>query len=227
MSSILKALKKLEHEKSVRKPHSFRIDADILRGGSTRKPFSTGATLAAITLFLCGAGATYMYMKYNKTPAPFQFQHSQASINEVKSEPSTDATQLSVSNITATVTKPRTSLKVISVTETLKSSSRALEKNQAQRVKSAEMVPQAVTSEPKPVSLFVPVDLVAPPLAKPVLKVNGIAFQDGADSVAVINGITVSKGSVIEGARVEEIQKDHVRLSRGGEKLYLILEKSD
>jgi type II secretory pathway component PulC len=76
------------------------------------------------------------------------------------------------------------------------------------------------------VSLPVPVALVVKPV-KPVLKVNGIAFQDGADSVAVINGITVSNGSVIEGARVEEIHKDHVKFSRDGEKFYIILEKSN
>jgi type II secretory pathway component PulC len=65
--------------------------------------------------------------------------------------------------------------------------------------------------------------LVTP--VKPVLKVHGIAFQDGAESVAVINGIAVSKGSVIEGARVEEILKDRVRLSRGGETFEIILDK--
>jgi type II secretory pathway component PulC len=69
----------------------------------------------------------------------------------------------------------------------------------------------------------------APPVipANPVLKVHGIAFQDGADSVAVVNGITVSNGSVIEGARVEEIQKDRVRFSRGAEKFEIILDKSN
>ena len=99
-------------------------------------------------------------------------------------------------------------------------------KQQAQRINPAKIVPLAVTHEPKPASSSVPVNLGVT-AAKPVLKVNGIAFQDGADSVAVINGITVSKGSVIEGARVEEIQKDRVRFSRGGEKFDIILDKSN
>jgi len=67
---------------------------------------------------------------------------------------------------------------------------------------------------------------VATPV-KPVLKVHGIAFQDGAESAAVVNGVTVSNGSVIEGARVEEIQKDRVRFSRGGETFDIILDKSN
>jgi general secretion pathway protein B len=70
----------------------------------------------------------------------------------------------------------------------------------------------------------------APPVTtKPAsLKVEGIAFQDGGtDSVAVVNGVAVSKGSVIEGARVEEILKDRVKFSRGSEKFEIILDKTN
>jgi type II secretory pathway component PulC len=66
-----------------------------------------------------------------------------------------------------------------------------------------------------------------PAPVRPVLKVLGIAYQDGAESAAVINGVTVTKGSVIEGVRVDEIQKDHVRFSSGGEKFEVFLDKSD
>jgi type II secretory pathway component PulC len=100
------------------------------------------------------------------------------------------------------------------------------QKQPARSLKSAETVPQAVTAEPESVSPSAPVVPLVPP-PRPVLKVDGIAFQDGADSVAVINGVTVSKGSVIEGARVEEIQKDRVRFSRGGERFEIILDKSN
>ena len=223
MSSILKALKKLEHEKSVRKPYSYRIDTEILQGeSSSRRSFPTSASLFAVVLFMCGVGATYVYMKHAKTPATVR--PSQESITEVKNEPSKGIPLLSVSNKAAAEPKPRSSVKVISDLEKSKPSSRSVDKNQSPGVKPAEMVPQALTPEPKPISPLLP---VTPVVAKPVLKVNGIAFQDGADSVAVINGITVSKGSVIEGARVEEIQKDQVKLSRDGEKFYIILEKSN
>ena len=225
MSSILKALKKLEHEKSVRKPYSYRIDTEILQGeSSSRRSFPTSASLFAVALFMCGVGATYVYMKHAKTPATVQ--SSQESITEVKNEPSKGIPLLSVSNKAAAEPKPRSSVKVISDLEKSKPSSRSVDKNQSPGVKPAEMVPQALTPEQKSISLPVPVAPVVAP-SKPVFKVNGIAFQDGADSVAVINGITVSKGSVIEGARVEEIQKDQVKLSRDGEKFYIILEKSN
>jgi type II secretory pathway component PulC len=63
--------------------------------------------------------------------------------------------------------------------------------------------------------------------ANPVLKLHGIAFQDGAESAAVVNGVTLSNGSVIEGARVVEIQKDRVRFRRGGETFEIILDKAN
>jgi type II secretory pathway component PulC len=82
--------------------------------------------------------------------------------------------------------------------------------------------PTAQASEQKPAAAAP----VATPVKQGVLKLDGIAFQDGGvDSLAVINGTTVSKGSVIEGARVEEIQKDRVRFSRGGEKFEVILDR--
>jgi hypothetical protein len=65
-------------------------------------------------------------------------------------------------------------------------------------------------------------------LVTPAIKVNGIAFQDGgSDSVAVVNGISVSNGSVIEGARIEEIQRDRVRFSFGSEKFEVMLGKTN
>ena len=68
MSSILKALKKLEQEKAVRKPDSFRIDSEILRGSVQRRPVAKGASLAAIALFLCGVGVTYLIMRQDRAP---------------------------------------------------------------------------------------------------------------------------------------------------------------
>jgi general secretion pathway protein B len=225
MSSILKALKKLEQEKAARKPDSFRIDAEILRGGPQRRFFSTGASLTAIALFLFGVVGTYLFMKHDQRSTPVQ--HSEDSKSGVKGESSTGASLIPGSTLPAVELQPRPPAKGSSVPEKSGSSPRSMKKQQfTQKVKSAENIPQAVPPEPQTVS---PSEPVAPivPLAKPVLKVSGIAFQDGADSMAVINGVTASNGSVIEGARVEEIQKDRVRFSRGAEKFDIILDKSN
>jgi len=227
MSSILKALKKLEQEKAARRPDSFRIDAEILRGGGQQRSlFSKGASLAAIALFLCGVGATYLFMKHDQTPAPVQ--QSQASKNNgLKGDSSAAATLSPVSAIPVEEPHSGPPAKGIPGPEKSGHSQRSvLQQQPARSVKSAETVPQAVTAEPGFVSPSAPVAPLVPP-ARPVLKVDGIAFQDGADSVAVINGVTVSKGSVIEGARVEEIQKDRVRFSRGGERFEVMLDKSN
>jgi len=221
MSSILKALKRLEHEKTVRKPDSFRIDAEILRGGPRRSFFSIGASLAAMTLFLCGVGAAYLFMKHDQPPAPVQ--QSQSPKNEFKSEANPAAAQYPVSASPVVELQPYTSANEIHTPEKTQPSHRPVDRQQqAQREKPAEIVPAGLKSASPPV----PAAAVVVP-AKPVLKVNGIAFQEGADSVAVVNGVTVSIGSVIEGARVEEIQKDRVRFSRSGETLDIMLDKSN
>jgi len=230
MSSILKALKKLEHEKAARKPDSFRIDAEILRGGSSHSFFSKGATLAAIALFLCGSGATYLFMKRQGVPEPVR--PSQTSTTEVKAGSPTAVVLPPESDKSAPdpiphLTTPLKSRSGFERAEPPKPSSRI-------KVPSLQLQPEKQTegnkprnehAEPKPA-----LPAAAPPAAPtpPLLKVHGIAFQDGgANGVAVVNGVAVSKGSIIEGARVEEIQKDRVRFSRGGEAFDIILDKSN
>ena len=61
----------------------------------------------------------------------------------------------------------------------------------------------------------------------PSIEVNGIAFQDeSTDRVAIVNGVSVSNGSIIGGAKVEDILKDLVRFSYGGEKFDVALGQS-
>jgi type II secretory pathway component PulC len=62
----------------------------------------------------------------------------------------------------------------------------------------------------------------------PAFRVNGIAFQPNeADSMAIVNGTPVSRGSVIEGATVAEIQKDRILFQRNGEKFEVQLGQSN
>jgi hypothetical protein len=223
MSSILKALKKLEHEKSAQKPGSFKIDAEILRGGRQRKFFSVGAAMASIALFLCGVGATFLYMKHDKESKTVQ--QVQDSTKESKAETAPDSIRPPAISMPPPEQQIRPPEKVVQVSEKTLPPPRFIERHQqTQIVKSVDSPPQKQTVEPHAVPLAMP---LAPVVitAKPVLKVHGIAFQDGAESLAVINGITVSNGSVIEGAKVEEIKKDRVRLNRGGETFEIVLDK--
>jgi len=228
MSSILKALKKLEQEKAVRKPDSFRIDAEILRGGTPRSFFSTGASLAAIALFLCGVGATYVFMKRHEVPAAVQ--PAQAPAKQASSvPPAAVGLPLGSAGQGAPDPLPRPTMPGKSGPEPSGPSPRTMPSPlPPQPEKLTGGTPRAVQPESKPMppSAAPPAVVITP--GPPVLKVLGIAFQDGStNSVAVVNGVAVTKGSVIEGVRVEEIQKDRVKFSRGGETFEIILDKSN
>lgn len=227
MSSILKALKKLEHEKAARKPNSFRIDAEILRETSQRSFFSTGAFLAAITLFLCGVGATYVFMKRHE--ASVVAQSAQTLTTEVKAVPSAATGPRTESDNQGAIDPlPR-------LTTRGKPGPGPASGLPPSRNMSPLLRPQPEKLTGGPPRIVQPEKPLPPPVAPPVitpgppvLKVHGIAFQDGsANGVAVVNGVPVSKGSVIEGVRVEEIQKDRVTFSRGGETFEVILDKSN
>lgn len=231
MSSILKALKKLEYEKTARKPDSFKIDAEILRGGAAPRSFFTaGASLAAIALFLCGVGATYVFMKRHE--APVVSQAAQTSTTEAKVGPPA-AVGLPHEPEDKGATAPPALMSPRENPEAGASGRSQRNMPVPQQIrpeKPAEGVaPRVVLPEPKPAipSPVAPPAVVTPSLP-PVLRVHGIAFQDGSfNGVAVVNGVAVSKGSVIEGARVEEIQKDRVTFSRGGEMFEVMLDKSN
>ena len=61
----------------------------------------------------------------------------------------------------------------------------------------------------------------------PVFTVTGIAWQmDEASRLAIVNGTSVSEGSQVEGALVEEIFPDRVRLSFQGKILDIALDKN-
>ena len=228
MSSILKALKKLEHDKAVRRPDTFRIDADILQGTPPRSSSSMRVIAAAIAIFSCGVTATYIYMQPTRQPAAGK--PPRVSINEGTVGPATaivphvDAPPTGEKGTRPAEERSRRSEQVIPVAE--KTPFPPRQTDRYRRTDPVEAVPRDLPPEPKPVSSPATPATAALP-AKPLLKVHGIAFQDGADSMAVINGKTVSNGSMIEGVRVEEILKDRVRFSRGGERFEIILDKSD
>jgi general secretion pathway protein B len=232
MSSILKALKKVEQEKAARKPDSFRIDAEILRGGAQRSFFSTGACLAAIALFVCGVGATYLYMKHDQTSASVKPVQTSIKVGQpaavVPPPESAKSASNSIPHLTTEVKSGFVKL------ESSKPSSRnvaiplqlqPVKQQTGDNLRTVRPESKPLPQESRPVPPAAPPAATPPP---PVLKVLGIAFQDGsANGVAVVNGVAVSKGSVIEGARVEEIQKDRVRFSRSGETFDIFLDKSN
>lgn len=202
MSSILKALKKLEDEKTARRRDPFNIDAEILRDDRPPRNSLLGVSLLAGLLFICGGGATYLYMqRTGGTPSGSPAPSPPAATVPAATPPENGARAES---------------------GRLRSKRRAdnpSSPSAASRKQLAKAPTGAKPDQPVPAALRPAAAGMAPSI-----KVNGIAFQDGgADSVAVVNGIPVSGGSVIEGARVEEIRRDRVRFSRDGETFEVLL----
>jgi general secretion pathway protein B len=69
--------------------------------------------------------------------------------------------------------------------------------------------------------------LSLPPHAASDLKVSGIAWQKESTSrLAVVNGVPVSQGAVVVGAKIEEILPDRVRFTRDSRSFEVFLGKT-
>lgn len=226
MSSILKALKKLEDERGASRPDTLKIDSDILRSENSQRYSTTGVVLTALLLFACGSVATYMFMKQDTLPVKLNNIVSEQIQSPSKSQ-TPAATDVKTENlpenveivparrsdsVKATVSKPQKKA-VASVPE----QSRTLQLNSDIKHTDHKKIRNETTVQPQIASKTVP-----------LLRVNGIAFQEGvSDSVAVVNGIPVSDGSVIEGVKVEVIQKNRVRFNYNGDTFEIQLGKSN
>lgn len=228
MSSILKALKKIEDDKAARRPDELKIDAEILRTDNTPRVSTAGILVASLLLLAGGSGVTYMYMKRDRPVEQIT----------LKSAAMPDKPVPPVAEIKAELL-PST---VVVVPANKKNTAKAENNGLRQGAKPAGAAPAVVASKAsKPIETAKPVTQSnaskapspaspksASAKAVPALRVNGIAFNDGgADSVAMINGVPASNGSMIEGVKVEEIFSNRVIFSSGGERFEIALGQSN
>lgn len=230
MSSILKALKKLEEDKAAHRPGELKLDAEILRTDNSSRFFSTGAIVTSLLMLAGGSGATYMYMKRERPP---DISKSKSPvISSQQRPPVSAASEIKTEQLPAAVVVPAENQKKPANSGT----SRLLHQPpMSGRTATAASAP----SPAKPVVTLKPADLVKPPKSPllpvsesvkdvPTLRVNGIAFQNStADTMAIVNGTPVSNGSIIEGITVEEIRKDRVLFRRNGEKFEVRMGQSN
>jgi general secretion pathway protein B len=220
MSSILKALKKLEHDTTNCKPDRMRIDAKILQESYSKKFSSTVVLLIAVVLFVCGGGATYLYMKRSATEAPVPPAITMPEVHK----PSRPPVEKGVQPAGKSNVRPPAASPVLPVTKV---------QNKTNKIPAVTSQPirAEILAEPPAAKPETPSAAPTPPGARvsgrPKLTINGVAYQEGSnDSMAVINGMTVTSGTIIEGVKVEEILKDRVRFSQGNEQFEIILNKS-
>lgn len=228
MSSILKALKKLEDEKTSRFPDSLNIDSDILKSShESRKMSPLAALLLLLLMFGGGAGAAYFIMKGNaKQPVTAAPQP----ITVVTATPSSPVAPQAAKPAAPSAAKPAVAKPVAAPVQKKPS---AVTAQKALPKKAATVAAKPPGAKPSPARSTAQrsSDKALPAAdtgsrselpasaAVPTLRVNGIAFQNNsADSMAIINGIPVSNGSTVEGATVEEIKRDRVVFQRSGEK---------
>lgn len=220
MSSILKALKKLEREKSGRFPESMNINSDILGTADSNRNISPLSMVLLFLIFFGGGIAVAIF-----------FMKAPPSKNNVKSDIAANSLQ---SPIQPTV-KPEVLPAEIEVVPALKGRHAESARKEAKKtvVKKDSIVKKntlAVVSDvtKKTSEAAESVNKKIHTNAVPVLRVNGIAFQNSnADSMAIINGIPVSSGSIIEGVTVEEVRKDRVLFKRNLEKFEIQLGQSN
>ena len=219
MSSILKALKKLEHERSGRSPDSLKIDSDILRANEPSRSF-TPFVLALLFLLVFGGGAAVSLFFMKETKATRGTTTSDQVVSSITLLPPVPAP------VVKPGTLPAEAAAVPVRTEPSGEASHKLQQKPAAAGKAADTgarkptraAVSGISEKPKETDKAANGELPAADTTVPTLRVNGIAYQNSdADSLAIVNGAPVSSGSVIEGVTVVEVRKDRVLFQRDGE----------
>ena len=226
MSSILKALKKLEEDKSLLKSEKeVNISRDILKPRAER---NSGVKW----LWLLGISATAVISILSLA----LFRKS-TTVDDAKSPPLPAMSRPSTSTSPPTAASPlplavdgkKAAIAPPSPVTVPKQSSSRLDLNPAKKN------PRTLTELPNtPVqTIELPkTDLAvksAPPLRTPLpddatLTLSGIAWnKDSSDRLAIINGQPTVTGAIVNGAVVEEILQDKVRMNLSGRTFELFL----
>jgi hypothetical protein len=217
MSSILKALKKLEQETAAARHEPLRIDSEILRTVPANRVSPAVIALVAALLFVCGGTVTYVYMSgnLNAPPPPQRAMSPRSSVAEVPRPPA--LSPIAVALPYSAKLDRNAAPAPLHGPSMLRSRSVGGHQPPTTGVDSEGNARHPAAEKPLPNDHAGSAPLI------PTLRVDGIAFQDGADGVAVVNGVPVSKGSSIEGVRVDEVQRDRVLFSHGGRKIEVFM----
>ena len=219
MSSILKALKKLEDEQVSRRGETKDIARNILkeRKGQTQFPWLPVIAVIAVVAALAVLGTYAAMGGFGREGNP-----------EVRSLPQTPALpQSAAASPPPSSEEPKTAKELAPIpTVNVKAQSLPVVQQAKAAVKQQPAAPpETATSEalrqpPQESKL----EAETPPT--PSLRVSGIAWQKESTSrIAIVNGQTVSEGTSVGGARVQTILPDRVEFAYAGQKVIVQLEK--
>jgi general secretion pathway protein B len=236
MSSILKALKKLEQEKA-RRDLPPDLNREIVqsrsgsRGPAWRIPTALAGTavVAVVTTYAAMGGFS------SKKGEPSAAAPRPTTPQAPSAVPVAPAQARPVVSAAAASAAPAPNVQAVpsaAAAPTLhvrREPAPPVKPSVTPRVpkqKRAQDIPAIpVVSTPPPPSFEAPRPV---PAAAPKMTVSGIAYQkNGVLRLAVVNGGAVKEGSEVDGARIEEILPDRVRFVRDGRKFDVFIEKSD
>lgn len=244
MSSILKALKKLEHERVRRQDGPLDLARDILRGEPRRAAYPW--LLPAVVGLLVVAAAAFLFLHATSpratvlqpvsTPvavagpvlAPDKVAGPAASLSgdAVIIEEIVDPRRPAVAGnpaVSAPRSTPPRAVATMSAPQPESSAPSAVVVVAAPAA-AAQTAPSAGNTA-LPGSGSNPVTLPIRAAAEAGLLVSGIAWQEAPEErLAVINDLPVMEGTDIGDARVEEIHSDRVIFRRGSERFVILLQ---
>jgi len=217
VSTILKALKKLEKEKAQQRGGQVNLVQDILFGASTtevRRRASWPIPLLVILLLVAGGVSGMVLVNWLRPSTALLTREPGVAVTEA-------------GDTALRPVRPDAPEKV----------SVSLPSPPVQPPADSEPALDAVTkpppAQPRPAPAPVLPEKADSPDSpdnpeRPVLVVSGIVYQsDPASRMAVINDLPVMAGTIVAEARVEEILPDRVVFSYGGERFEVMLGSSD
>lgn len=205
MSSILKALKRLEEDKAERLDAPVDIARDILRQPrNTRHPAPWKLLVPVVGGVVVVAGGLFLLDQWHSTRASEPVAQAEPAVSP---PPPPAVAPIEV----RTIVPPAVPGEPEIVEVQMSPPPVARPKEPAARATAAPKAP-VVQPDAKPVPAATVEQAALPPLA-----VSGIAFQTEREArLAVVNDLPVMEGTLIEGARVEEILADRVRFAWEG-----------
>jgi len=211
MSVILDALRKLDREKSSRRSGTANIAVEILRPDLPRpaKRVPLYVTIAFLTV-LAMAAITYSVMvqgrRLSKSSPPTVMSSPVANQEAVSvtlpSEPVGGARDEIIPAPPQTQTPVKSKKPAASLVE---SKGDETKMKREVTVKGADIAPERAKIPPEPLPR-------EPATTFPSLNISAIVwYEEPSKRFAMINGLIVTEGSVVEGMKVEEIYPDRVR----------------
>lgn len=228
MSSILKALKKLEEEKVARRGEPKDISRTILRERQGQKRFPWLPVIAGMILVASFAVlVTYAAMGGFSRPGD-------RGVRPIAQAPTVQQSEIPARAPASETPKIEEKQSVaapplVEKTPALPATAQKLPLAGVSQAKAAAQPPATppatVTTEP-PIQQLQENKREPETQSPPSLRVTGIAWQkDSASRIAIVNGQAVSEGASVGSARVQTILPDRLEFICAGQRLSVPLEK--